>query len=788
MSKRKVVAGGYEESSDGPDFELDFDTENPAKKAKSASYAPIRLTTMPKTGTAPFQLPQSRSSSAHSAATHALTPFLSSSRLPSGAASLPPAVPSAPQSEWAMVDATSPNSEPEILASHKAGGDNAIHLAPNPSTNPVSVLTKTTQARSNIALERQLNGVLDEFKSYASTNNAQHKQTHDTLAYLLEVVSRLVPSESMAFTPALGQPASASSVTLDSKPLYSNPAATPELIATVSKVVADARNRVGKKKGGSEDNSLKEHARTTFYRMLGITAAKAIQPYFEDDFGDPDTLPAQFMDPDTKYCQPYPHWKAPLTKQTAWIPTYILRFRSTIPSDRSELSTLLKSLSEEQIVILLNDGPFKTAQTVWRDMKKSDEELEVMRKNSRRYQRAERKATIRGRYIKMIPSLQSPEWEFLSHSGYMSQDESDDEVGFITRRPNHRSQWATNLYEAIHVAQLEKNRSQPGLCPRPPQRRIEISDCPIPQLERGTGSSKVTVRIALCGVSKSWRDNHPSELLKHGHYINSKVFEKPDIRSFLAQHPMPKHDGDASDGETEGNGAGQSETSVGPDGGGYGTGQNQGDASQDATDQELGRDVGVEHNNPDTREGGAMSDGGFGAANGAGSTGANGNFTSSLLIDPQLLPFPADNNAAQGDQNQPGPTRQQALDVAHSGSSVDITLQTSGLVGPQTTHDPSYTSHHLPPSDMPPPPPLPVVPAVGLAPANAMLVSNEGASKPTTRQRRKAKETTGNETASSGMPAGGSSAPGPSDTPVVDPNAPQPKRRGRPPGAKNKPK
>lgn len=124
--------------------------------------------------------------------------------------------------------------------------------------------------------------------------------------------------------------------------------------------------------------------------MLGISAAKAIQPYFEDEHNEPDTLPTQFIDPETKYCQPYPHWKASLTKQVAWIPTYILRFRSTIPNNRSELSTLLKSLSDEQIVVLLNDGPFKTAQTVWRDMKKTDEELEIMRANARKYQRTDR--------------------------------------------------------------------------------------------------------------------------------------------------------------------------------------------------------------------------------------------------------------------------------------------------------------------------------------------------------------------------------------------------------------
>lgn len=125
--------------------------------------------------------------------------------------------------------------------------------------------------------------------------------------------------------------------------------------------------------------------------MLGITAAKSIRPYFEDEHGEPDTLPSQFVD-DSNYCQPYPHWKVSLIKQVAWVPTYVLRFRSTIPNDGSQLSNLLHGLTDEQIVVLLNDGPFKSAQTAWREMKKTDTELEAMRAEARRYRRTDKVA------------------------------------------------------------------------------------------------------------------------------------------------------------------------------------------------------------------------------------------------------------------------------------------------------------------------------------------------------------------------------------------------------------
>lgn len=97
---------------------------------------------------------------------------------------------------------------------------------------------------------------------------------------------------------------------------------------------------------------LQEHTRTTFYQMLCIVAAKGIHPYLEDKHGKPDMLLAQFVDPETHYCQPYLHWKALLAKQMVLILTYLLRFCSMIPNDCSDLSTMLRNLLDEQVVTL----------------------------------------------------------------------------------------------------------------------------------------------------------------------------------------------------------------------------------------------------------------------------------------------------------------------------------------------------------------------------------------------------------------------------------------------------
>ncbi|KAG8727992.1 hypothetical protein FRC10_005423, partial [Ceratobasidium sp. 414] len=119
----------------------------------------------------------------------------------------------------------------------------------------------------------------------------------------------------------------------------------------------------------------------------------------------------------------------------------------------------------------------------------------------------------------------------------MSQDESDGEGMLVTKRPDHRAQWQSNLYDAIHVAGREKARAKPGLCPRLPPRRVETIKCPIPTLERGSGSGRVPVRIAMCGVSKSWPQKHPDDFRKHVHLLNMRETDKPDITSFLEQHP-----------------------------------------------------------------------------------------------------------------------------------------------------------------------------------------------------------------------------------------------------------
>ncbi|QRV82089.1 hypothetical protein RhiJN_10104 [Ceratobasidium sp. AG-Ba] len=555
MSKRRAAPGGYEESSDGSELESPLASNPPTKKHKPPPYAPPRLTTALQSGTSSFRLPPSTSS-------------LSRNSVPPGAAD-----PMRPPSLGSEASATTIKPTQSNVEANAPTAEGAVHQ-PNPRINGpsqtsidvdiprvdaasasgpsmASAATNPVPNRTTISHERLMSELKDSLDSYRAANDAQHKKTQAEVNRLFEWIDQRIEYHSASTSQAHTQtqaptPSVENSV---AKPVLFNPPVTPEIAAIATKVVSEARSRVGKKKNGPEDNSLKEHARTRFYRMIGINAAKSIPPHYKDEYGEPDTLPLLFTDPETGYCTPKVHWKAVLTKQLAWVPTYLLWFRSTIPNDKSEVSTVLRSLTDEQIIILLHDGPLRTCQTMFRDKKKSEEELVEMRVQSLEYHRRDKASSL----ILQSHNTRShcSDWEFLYHPGFMSQDESDGEGGVVTKRPEYRAQWVTNLYEAIRVAQMNKARTQPGISPCPSRRRIEIVKRPISQLERGTGSSRVPVRIALCAISRSWRNVHAAELLKSQHLVNSKANAKPNIDSFLAQHPMPD-DGEDADDEGDG--------------------------------------------------------------------------------------------------------------------------------------------------------------------------------------------------------------------------------------------
>ncbi|QRV82676.1 hypothetical protein RhiJN_10691 [Ceratobasidium sp. AG-Ba] len=463
MPKR---SGGYQDSSD----ESDNGIGGPLSYAgQQPTYAPPRLPA-PGPPKPAFQLPRlGPTSSSQGATFRSFAP----SNLASGR--------------------DSANSE-RLVSQDATGESENRGLGPMSRTGPDS--TNPTHHRSNLALERQINTLSSSQEDYRRSNDEQHQRTDDKLNRILDIILEM--SQSCNLGESLAPRSASRSLTpldlsgLEPKSYLANPVPTPELIAVISK-----------KKGGSDNNSLKEHVRVTWNRMLGIFSAKGVQPYFEDEYGEPDTLPSNITDktdclgPNISPLIQVNNTQGP--ERALKHATYPIRRTNTHPPPQWAIqngSNYLARHEEEQG----RDRPYASNRTE-------------------------------------VP--EGPEWEYLSHPGYTSPDESDDDGQLITKRPEYRAQWETNLFEAIRVAEHEKAKSRPGLCPRFPTRRVEMTRRPVPQLERGTGTNKVVVCIALSGISKSWREANPHEFTKYAPLINTKAATKPDIGTFLAKYPMP---------------------------------------------------------------------------------------------------------------------------------------------------------------------------------------------------------------------------------------------------------
>ncbi|QRW03623.1 hypothetical protein RhiLY_02622 [Ceratobasidium sp. AG-Ba] len=593
--------------------------------------------------------------------------------------------------------------------------DSTVSTAPRAavhSSSRPSVGSNSNASRSTLAMERQMNEMNDGLQDLKRTSEQRQMATDSTLAQILNAIQRLESASTPSPT------GFTSSTPPDEKHDLSGLGVTTGLAMMASRVVSGSRSR--------------EHTRTTLYGLAKIKSANHVQPYYEDEYGQPDTLPEAYFDRATGQGRVFPHWKAPLNKQLAWLPYYLRRFKATIPHDNSELSEALRALWDEEILVLLNNGAFKTCCAAWHTitLNKTKDEIEAMKSNARRYQRTKRKATSRGGHIKAkIPSVQGPGWECLSHPKYMSQDESDDEGILTTKRPEYHAKWITNLFEAMDVLERERPRPKHQALAR----RVEMVKRPIPHLEHGLGSSKVTIRIPMCGISKSWHNDNPDEFQRHGHLIDINRTEKPDITAFLEKYPAGWDGGsvldDNSKVEDVGTGLEDGWTYVEGVNFGVGAGNCEIDYSKDWEGLDYDGD----------EESGAVLEMG----NRTALTGLpNGYSKDNIPIDPEIL----------------------ALDAAGNGTHSGTPDTESVLPSPVKGAPPVVTSVYD--SGMPPPPPL--EPHLNISQHQDHPVdATSGSSKP-------AKLT------KQGMASSNNTA----DVQVANP----PKRCGRPPGSKNKPK
>ncbi|CCO36143.1 hypothetical protein BN14_10268 [Rhizoctonia solani AG-1 IB] len=441
---------------------------------------------------------------------------------------------SIPSASLNRVHSLSSDSEDLDGAQPSKGADCLIR--PQPVQKQIDRLKDTGRARLAVSSERQYNELKSLVDDARRVGEQQYHDVNQKMDLVLATLTRLESMRSSNHHPSNVPPdvtIQASAPLDDTRNYLANPPLTEELARTITRVVNDRKNRVGKKKGGAEENSLKqkEHTRDSWYGMIDIECSKDITVYFEHKNGEPDTLPVFFADRQTGYRRPRPHWKESLLKQMEWAPTFLKWFRATIPNNNSELSTLLRSLSDEQIIILLCDGPFKTAATVWRDRKYTDAQIKELRSIERRKHRALCKATVRRSYTTGLPSLRGPGWEYLTHPGYMSAEESDSEDEVTIKRPAYRATWVNNLFGAIEMAELKRGMPVPNSA-------VVIVPLSIPKLERKSGAGNETMRIPLCSLGKAWCKDNAQEVDKSSDLINSNITIKPSIDDFLSEHPV----------------------------------------------------------------------------------------------------------------------------------------------------------------------------------------------------------------------------------------------------------
>ncbi|KAG8723733.1 hypothetical protein FRC12_004114 [Ceratobasidium sp. 428] len=555
MSKRNIAAAGYDDSDD----EIECSTADlpVIKKSRSANSVLPRLSSTPQPGRAPFQLPTSKVPFGRSVSQGAGV-----SRATSVSMRSTPSAPETPQGRGeTLVNAESSESESEapVVLKTKRSVPNLKVEKPALATRTEhpEALIQSTQSRSVRSIERQVNHLVGQFErymGYIETVVTNQQSSDDKLDKLAVAVSHLSSSGLSVHTPGstsgnvspVGTPVAVAAARAVDGWDISNPMPTPKLLAILAK---ESTLKVSTTLG-AWSNHVKNHARECFYRVFGgVSKSEELPPFYLDEFGEPDCFPKAYIDPITRFARPFAHWEKSLSMNAIWVPTYVEHFYATIPTPvagKEEFVALLKSLPEEDVVALMYCGPWKTAKSNWRHEHKNDsaEQLEALRKRHLAWHKAERKMLSRAACQKQVPSLQGPYWEFLSHMGYVSEEE---EVGGViqVKQPSHRASWINNFLDAVraHEAQKPKNQSR---TPALPYQFVTV-DAPIPTLTRGTGTSKVPVRIAAAAISKTWREQYHDAYTKSYHLINLDAAAKPNISLFLLQNPKlrvqaPGHD------------------------------------------------------------------------------------------------------------------------------------------------------------------------------------------------------------------------------------------------------
>ncbi|KAG8786845.1 hypothetical protein FRC12_016185 [Ceratobasidium sp. 428] len=440
----------------------------------------------------------------------------------------------------------------------------------------------------------------EAFELFVATSKKRHDELHGAI---IEMVGLMKNPPADIAPPYLGQSSKAPKVEEDTnlleEPSHEELRKLQDIVSRVCTPAAfRARSGTGDKRK-ERDNSVAAIIREVFYNEIGVKNSNCIRPPMKKPDGTSDLFPEFLKDPFTGRCTPCPDWDVGLPRQVELVNRFVRRFLVEAPalanSYPKEVRERVAQMTTEDVVIRLHDGVYRSAQQKWRDQsQKGAAHVEAMQVEAKRNARLEKKASNRAVHRPSIPSLDGSEWDFVFHKGAMSPEVSDEEGGRRVEEPSWRAQWLTNVLHAMDRASIKEAKKRRGFHPPLPCIPVPVS-APAPVLP---GKKDATVRIAICGLSRKWRQANP-ELTKAPH-IHPLFDVPPNINDFLKAHPLHETSDYDADDEDLGSGTMMMEDSRAEDGiGGFGEAEGVGELDGDVGDmvgpgQEVSYETGGE--------------------------------------------------------------------------------------------------------------------------------------------------------------------------------------------------
>ncbi|CUA76596.1 hypothetical protein RSOLAG22IIIB_12389 [Rhizoctonia solani] len=722
------------------------DSESSSSSSSSSSSPDSKPASKPSQSYRPFQVSGVRAPSSAQPST--------ASKHATNTVRQPPSMKTKPNAPFTLRDApilelASRNKAKGVTVIHRSDGDSSslpespfspirqrIDTGPALLNEDEPKHLRTAAGRTKAQLERDVNTVRGDFEGYQAQVNKQLDRMEDRQARFEKQQESVLEKLDMLIDRSKAVPALQGPIVKNEEP------ASTGFYATAK----DIQKRRDRDKAVEKIPS--EHkAQAVAVAKSGLGGVRKLTsdaPEFYYKHGQPDYFPARFTG-DDGYCKPYPHWDKSFSANHHWFSAFITLWRSMAPQDGSEFAVACKKFTDRQILVLLHDGPFSSLSQAWRRENNSEHvQASKTEKDAKKRGggRLDSKTILRLQYRPEIPQVAGPEWDATWSKQVMSTENTDDEGG----------KEFNDMLVSIDDDVKRKELAKPGVHRPFARRTIKLVDSDPPVIYSGKGKDKKLVLYPRAMFSRTWRKSPRGKawMKASTHLINNDLKRKPDVSAFLKAHP-PLESGTAVVTEDlngnevaayEGGDEGEGEVLGGVEVEVKGKGKGKGKGEVEDEDEVYGKGEGARM---DCTESGHNTR----------PVLVNMLTGDEIEIDPQLLNPPQ----AESEIRRPQPRVANTADLTGE-------VPTDSAANGHPPYSESSTQQQS--RDfwaMPPPPPL--------YQQNIAAPATEPTEKKKKRTRAK---------------VGEHDAPGPSSTAEYSnpSNEPPKKRRGRPPGSKNK--